>query len=156
MQITSAHDSLCLRHIVGSDDGAGHDGTAQRPGNGDFADRTVMARARSRPAPDGARVKRRDAPSASRWASAVIAPPEVEIENPSLVEMPTLLSTAGQTRIATGLALFARLVGEGRSLHSVETWPTPPRPEPFIAIQIAGILFPPRFGSYDLLATGVF
>src|ERR1700691_5448412 len=53
--------------------------------------------------------------------AAVIAPPEVEIENASPVEMPTLVSTAGRTRIATGLALFARLVRERRSLHSVET-----------------------------------
>src|ERR1700691_981016 len=88
--------------------------------------------------------------------AAVIAPPEVEIENASPVEMPTLVSTAGRTRMATALALFARLVGKRRSLHSVETWLAPPRPEPFIAIQITGLFLTRRFGSYDVLPTGVF
>jgi hypothetical protein len=57
------------------------------------------------------------------------------------------------------VALFARLVRERRSLHSVEpcldSLPRP-WPEPFVAIQIAGTLLTRRFGTYGTLTTGVF
>jgi hypothetical protein len=41
VQITSAHDSLCLRRIAGSDDGAAHGEISQPPGNSDFDDRPL-------------------------------------------------------------------------------------------------------------------
>ena len=42
-QIAGAHDSLCLPGIAGANDGAGHGGMVQRPGDCDFPDRTVVA-----------------------------------------------------------------------------------------------------------------
>src|SRR6266849_4109536 len=42
-QFASAHDTLCLSGITGPDAGAGHGGMAQRPGDRDFANETVVA-----------------------------------------------------------------------------------------------------------------
>ena len=42
-QIARSHDSFCLPRIAGANDGAGHGGMMQRPGDCDFADRAVVA-----------------------------------------------------------------------------------------------------------------
>src|SRR6202163_4785695 len=42
-QLARAHDSLRLLRVAGPDDGSGHSGMVQRPGNCHFADRTIVA-----------------------------------------------------------------------------------------------------------------
>src|SRR6266478_5764010 len=42
-QLASAHDFLCLTGIAGPDNGAGHGGMVQRPGDCDLANKTVVA-----------------------------------------------------------------------------------------------------------------
>ena len=43
VKVAGTHDSLCLLRIAGADDGSGHGGMAQRPGDCDFTDRTVVS-----------------------------------------------------------------------------------------------------------------
>src|ERR1700732_3524275 len=58
MHFASAHGSLYLPRIAGSDDSAGHGGMAQRPGNCDFADRTLVAVGYLSHAPDQCQIVR--------------------------------------------------------------------------------------------------
>ena len=42
-QVARAHDSFGLLGVAGPDDGSGHGGMVERPGNCHFADRTIVA-----------------------------------------------------------------------------------------------------------------
>jgi hypothetical protein len=135
VQITSAHDSLCLRRIAGSDDGAAHGGITRRPGNSDFADRPLW----------------RSHALDQRQIVRVLVPLKRESSRNADV------GVNGGTNSDCHRACPVREARGGTpTLHSVETCPAPPMTEPFIATQIAGIFLTRRFGSYGLLATGVF
>src|SRR6266849_1609675 len=68
-QVARAHDSFRLLGVAGPDDGSGHGGMVERPGNCHFADRTIVA--------FGYRPQERDQPQVEReiWLGKVRMPP---------------------------------------------------------------------------------